>query len=156
VQAAQGDWLLLLHADTRLGAGWGEAANVFMADPANGTRAAAFRLVLDDAHRAARRIERLTLWRCRVFGLAYGDQGLLIRRDFLQSLGGVPPIQLMEDVALVRRIGRRRLTLLDVPALTSAARYRAGGYMLRPARNLICLALYFLGLPPSVIRRLYN
>jgi rSAM/selenodomain-associated transferase 2 len=156
IAAARGDWLLLLHADTRLGAGWAEAAIAFMADPDNLDRAAAFRLMLDDGNPAARRVERLAAWRCRTLGLAYGDQGLLIRRDFLDRLGGVRPIPLMEDVDLVRRIGRRRLILLDVPALTSAARYRTGGYMLRPARNLICLTLYFLGLPPRVIARLYG
>ena len=38
----------------------------------------------------------------------------------------------------------------------SAARYRRDGYLRRPARNVLCLALYFLGLPPRRLVRLYG
>ena len=62
----------------------------------------------------------------------------------------------MEDVDLIRRIGRRRLVMLDCPATTSAARYAREGYVLRPTRNLLCLALYFLGLPSRWLARLYG
>jgi hypothetical protein len=62
----------------------------------------------------------------------------------------------MEDVAFIRRIGRRRLFALTAGALTSAARYRREGYLRRPLRNLGCLALYLLGLPPRLIVRLYE
>jgi len=62
----------------------------------------------------------------------------------------------MEDVDLARRIGRRRLVRLEPAAITSAARYRAGGWWLRPLRNLSILALYFLGAPPRFLHRLYN
>jgi rSAM/selenodomain-associated transferase 2 len=153
--AAKGDWLLFLHADTRLAPGWAATAAAFMADPGNAERAGYFRFALDDPARAARRLERIVAWRCRRLGLPYGDQGLLIARDFYRALGGYRPLVLMEDVALARRIGRRRLTGLDAQALTSAKRYRRGGYVARPARNLLCLALYFLGLPPRLIARLY-
>jgi rSAM/selenodomain-associated transferase 2 len=153
--AAAGDWLLFLHADTRLAPGWAAAAAAFMAEPANAGRAGYFRFALDDPALAARRLERLVAWRCRNLGLPYGDQGLLIARGFYEALGGYRPLAMMEDVALVRRIGRRRLTALEATALTSAGRYERDGYLLRPARNLLCLALYFLGLPPRLIARLY-
>jgi hypothetical protein len=39
--------------------------------------------------------------------------------------------------------------------VTSAARYRSEGYWLRPLRNLACLGLYFLGVPPRLLVRLY-
>jgi rSAM/selenodomain-associated transferase 2 len=153
--AAQGDWLLFLHADTRLEKGWAREAAGFAAEPANAERAAAFRFALDDGNAAARRIEALVAWRCRRLGLPYGDQGLLVARDFYRALGGFRPLALMEDVDLVRRIGKRRLALLQSRAFTSAARYRREGWLMRPARNLCCLALYFLGLPPHLVRRLY-
>jgi rSAM/selenodomain-associated transferase 2 len=154
--AAGGDWLLFLHADTRLGPGWAAAARAFMAQPGSARQAAAFRLALDDSDPRARRVERLANWRAAALGLPYGDQGLLIARGFYQALGGYRPLPLMEDVELVRRIGRRRIVLLDAEAVTSAARYRRDGWWLRPLRNLALLGLYFLGAPPRLLHRIYG
>ncbi|MEO3472951.1 glycosyltransferase [Roseomonas sp. CAU 1739] len=148
-------WILVLHADTQPGPGWRAAAEAFMADPANARRAAYFRFALDDASPQARRLERAVAWRCRRLGLPYGDQGLLIARDFLVALGGYHPMPIMEDVDLVRRIGRARLVGLDVAFTTSAARWRQDGWLARSARNLGCLGLWFLGVPPARIARLY-
>lgn len=154
--AGRAPWLLFLHADTRLGIGWRAAVERFAADPANARRAAYFRLRFDSAHPAARRLERGVAWRSRTLGLPYGDQGLLIARPFYEALGGFAPLPLMEDVDLVRRIGRRRLVGLPVDAVTSAARYERDGWMVRPARNLLCLSLYSAGVPPRLIRRVYG
>jgi len=154
VAAARGDWLLLLHADTRLAPGWGAAAWQFMSDGRD--RAAYFRFALDAVEKEARTLERRVAWRCRRLGLPYGDQGLLLPRTLLEEVGGMPDLPLMEDVALVRRIGRARLVRLDVAAVTSAARWRRDGWRRRSARNLACLTLYLLGVPPRLILRLYG
>ena len=154
--AAHGEWLLFLHADTRLEPGWGDAVIAFTACERNRERAGYFGFALDDDSARARRLERLVGWRCRKFGLPYGDQGLVIRRDFYFRLGGHPELPLMEDVALVRRIGRTRLTMLRSRAVTSAARYRRDGYLRRSGRNLFCLLLYGLGVPPRWIARVYG
>jgi rSAM/selenodomain-associated transferase 2 len=153
VAAASRPWLLVLHADTRPGEGWRHAVAAHMAAPDS---AGYFRFTLDSPDARARRLERLVAWRCRVFALPYGDQGLLIHRDLLRAVGGVKPLPLMEDVDLVRRLGHARLRLLGADALTSAARWERDGYLRRSARNLVCLALWFAGVPPRVIRRLYE
>ncbi len=154
--STSGDWLLFLHADTVLKDGWRDAVARFVAGTGNEDRAGYFRLMFDDDDPGARRIERLVAWRARAMGLPYGDQGLLIHRSLYRHVGGYRPLVLYEDVDLVRRIGRSRLVALDAVAMTSARRYRRGGYVLRPARNLFCLGLYFLGVPPSLIARLYG
>jgi rSAM/selenodomain-associated transferase 2 len=154
--AAAGDWLLFMHADTRLGPGWETVVRRFTSKPENLFRAGYFRFALDDPAPATRRLERIVEWRCRLLGLPYGDQGLLIAADFYERLGGYPPLPLMEDVALVRRIPNHRLQGLPADAVTSARRYREGGYLLRPARNLLCLGLYFLGVPPAALVSLYE
>ncbi len=154
---AAGDaWLMFLHADTVLAPGWAAAAAGFIADPANQARAGYFRFALDDPAAPARRIERLVAWRCRAMGLPYGDQGLLIARRFYDRLGGYPPLPLMEDVDMARRIGRRRLVALAPRAVTSAARYRREGYLPRALRNIACQSLWRLGAPDALVRRLYG
>lgn len=155
-ERARGEWLLFLHADTTLEAGWRRAVELYIADPANARRAAAFRFALDDASAAARRLERIVAWRSEALALPFGDQALLISRDFYLALGGFRAMPLMEDVDLVRRIGRGRLHILPVAARTSAARWRAEGWVSRSLRNAACLSLYFLGVPPSLLVRLYH
>jgi rSAM/selenodomain-associated transferase 2 len=153
---ATGDWLLFLHADTALEPNWRGAVNRYIANPANQSRAAAFRFALDDGSAPARRLERMVAWRTNALALPYGDQGLLIKRDFYRSLGGFRALPLMEDVDLVRRIGRRRLVILPISARTSAARWQAQGWATRSLRNVACLLLYFIGVPPRLLYRLYG
>jgi rSAM/selenodomain-associated transferase 2 len=154
VTAATGEWLLLLHADTRLTQEWREEAAAHMRD--NPDKAAYFRFALDSADPRARQLERLVGWRCRVLALPYGDQGLLIHRDTLHSVGGIVPLPLMEDVDLIRRLGRHRLIGLNARALTSAAKWERDGWYRRSCRNLLCLSLWLLGVPPGRIARIYG
>jgi len=158
VAAAREPWLLLLHADTRLAPGWQEEVARHMRGPA--TRPGYFRFRLDSDDPGARRLERLVAWRCRVLGLPYGDQGLLIYRDLLAFVGGVRPLPLMEDVDLIRRLvrllGRRSLTALETEAVTSAERWVRDGWVRRSALNLACLALWRIGVPPALVARLYG
>ncbi len=150
---AVGEWLLFLHADTVLADGWAEAVKAHMAESRN---AAVFRFRLDDDSAKSRVLETLVYWRCLVFALPYGDQGLLISRKLYEEVGGYRPLPLMEDVDLVRRIGRSRLTNLDVPAITSAERYVRDGYIVRMLRNLTCLAMWSIGVSPDRIKRFYG
>ena len=154
--AATAEWLLFLHADCRLKGGWEAAIANFIETPGAAGRAGYFAFALDDPDPAARRLERIVAWRCRMLGLPYGDQGLLISRKLYDEIGGFAPIPLMEDVDLVRRLGRNRLLPLAAPIIVSARRYRRGSYWRRPLRNLLCLSLYFAGVPPRHIARLYG
>jgi rSAM/selenodomain-associated transferase 2 len=152
-EAARGDWLLFLHADTLPAPGWSAAVASHIASaPA---RAACFGLRLSDRAWQARLIERAVALRVAVLGLPYGDQGLLVPRVLYERVGGYRPLPLMEDVDLVRRIGRYRLDRLEVQAWTSAERWRRDGWFGRSARNLICLTLYAAGVSPERIARIY-
>jgi rSAM/selenodomain-associated transferase 2 len=157
--AARGDWLLFLHADTVLDPGWAEEAQGFIERVESRRRqeaAAAFRFALDDDGTMPRLVERLVALRCRLFGLPYGDQGLLVSRRLYRRLGGFRALPLMEDVDLVRRLKRRELVMLKSRAVTSGERYRREGYLVRSLRNLGCILLYYLRVPPRVLARLYG
>ncbi|WP_246479559.1 TIGR04283 family arsenosugar biosynthesis glycosyltransferase [Kaustia mangrovi] len=157
--AARGEWLLFLHADTLLEPGWEHEVRRFIEETqvsGDAERAAVFRFRLDDRGAWPRLLERIVGLRYWLMALPYGDQGLLISRAFYERLGGYSALPLMEDVDLVRRIGRRHLTRLAHTATTSADRYRREGYPRRMARNALCLTLYAAGVSLARIKRLYG
>jgi rSAM/selenodomain-associated transferase 2 len=151
-EAARGDWLLFLHADTRLSPAWRDAVAAHVAGYPD--RPACFRFRLDDRAWQARVIESGVTLRVRLLRLPYGDQVLLVSRALYERTGGYRPWPLMEDVDLVRRLGRP--SLLAVDAITSAERWRRDGWARRSALNLLCLTLYGLGVPPERIVPLYR
>jgi rSAM/selenodomain-associated transferase 2 len=153
-EAAKGDWLLFLHADTRLAPGWREAADRHIARHPG--KAACFRFRLDAGEWQARLVEAGVALRVRLLGLPYGDQGLLISRRLYDETGGYRPLPLMEDFDLVRRIGGARLERLGIAALTSPDRWRRDGWLRRSGRNLMCLALYRSGMSADRVARLYG
>ena len=155
-KAAMGEWLLFLHADTRPSEDWVRVVGAFIHEPANADRIAAFRLALDDSSRAAQRLERLVDWRCARLGLPYGDQGLLVHRSLYQDVGGFRPLPFLEDVDIVRRLGRKRVVMLDAMATTSSERYRRSGYVHQGLRNIALVALFFAGVPARQLVRFYR
>jgi rSAM/selenodomain-associated transferase 2 len=152
--AARGDWLLFLHADTLLEAGWRAAADRHCQRRRG--RAACFRFALDSREWQARLVEAGVALRIAFGGVPYGDQGLLISRRLYEQAGGYRPLPLMEDVDLVGRLARARVEPLDPVALTSAERWRRDGWLRRSARNFLCLAAWRLGLPADWIARVYG
>jgi rSAM/selenodomain-associated transferase 2 len=158
-ERARFPWLLFLHADTGLEAGWEREAAQFMDRvDARKTRpaAATFRFALDDTGLAPRAIEAMVSLRTSLLKLPYGDQGLLISRRLYDEIGGFAPLPLMEDLDLVRRLGWRRLSVLRSRAVTSAQRYRRDGYVQRVLRNQLCLMLYLCRVPVARIAHLYG
>lgn len=149
----RGQWLLLLHADTVLTPDWIDAARDHLDGPTD--EAGYFQLKFRAKGLAPGFVAFWANTRARLFGLPYGDQGLLISRDTLHSVGGVPDIPLMEDVALARAL-RGRLKPLAATALTSAERYERDGWLRRGARNLWILARYLLGANPKTLARAYQ
>jgi rSAM/selenodomain-associated transferase 2 len=146
-------WLLFLHADTVLQEGWEEEAARFMALYPD--KAGYFTFKMDDASRKARLLEKLVSLRNRLFALPYGDQGLLIPRDVYDYYEGFDGVPLMEDVLLIRRLGRKTLKRLYSHAITSSVRYQQG-YGRRIIRNFFCLTLFFCGVSPARIAKIYG
>ncbi|KIN73250.1 TIGR04283 family arsenosugar biosynthesis glycosyltransferase [Sulfitobacter guttiformis] len=149
--AAQGDWLLVVHADTVLAKGWTDAVHKHLEDP---SKAGWFTLAFDQRGLAAGIVAGWANMRSAL-GLPYGDQGLLIHRTLYDAVGGYPDQPLMEDVAIARAL-RGRLSALGAVAVTSADKYRAQGWLRRGGRNLWTLLRYAVGTSPHALARSYR
>lgn len=153
-EAARGDWLLALHADTRLAGDWIGAVRRHVERRPD--RAGFFRLRFDDPSPVARVWEAGVRLRSSTLALPYGDQGLLISRPLYDAVGGYEPLPFLEDLRLVRRLGRARLARLDADAVTSAERYRRDGWLRRTAGNWSILARHALGETPERLALRYG
>lgn len=152
-RASLGKWLLFLHADSRLGPDAGRAIERSMADIPH-VDAAVFRFAIDLPWGYRQMIEGGQRIRERLFGLAYGDQGLLVRRRCFKAVGGFPELSLMEDVAMIRKLRRRfRVTRLESPLLTSGRRYRQGGIVRTWLHHTLLITLYLIGVSPNRLAR---
>lgn len=150
-RAARGDWLLFLHADTALSPDWVSAARKHMAD--HHDRPGYFALRFEAEGFAPWAVAAWANLRSALFGLPYGDQGLLVSRAVYNRAGGFDDIPLMEDVRLVRRLPRARR--IGAVATTSADRFEADGWLRRGWRNLTTLMLYFAGVRPEDLAKRY-
>jgi rSAM/selenodomain-associated transferase 2 len=153
---AKGTWLLFLHADTELETGWFQEVEQFITNNTELSHVGVFSYKLDNDTPAAGVLEAIVNWRTCTLALPYGDQGLLISNVFYRDLHGYAPIAIMEDVEIVRRIGRNRLHIFKSHAITSSYKYRRDGYISRPLKNFLCLVLYFLGFQPQLIAKIYR
>ena len=132
--AATRDWLWFLHADAALAADTLPALARFI-DTHAGPDARAlgyFDLRFIDDGPA---LTRLNAWgahvRSRVFGLPFGDQGLVLPRAAFEALGGFDPgIVCGEDHDLVWRARRAGLPAhaVGAPLYTSARKYAQRGW----------------------------
>ena len=137
---AQGDWLLVLHADTALQRGWAEAVHRHIA---TSPKAGWFKLRFDVGGLAAAVVAGWANLRSTA-GLPYGDQGLLVPRALYEAVGGYVDQPLMEDVALARML-KGHLVPLAATAITSAAKYQRKGWLRQGAGNLWILLRYAAG-----------
>ena len=146
---AKSDWLLFLHPQTALETGWEAEAESFLGQAVmERPRAGVFRFALEDFGGEARRAEAKANLRAALFGLPYGDQGLLIPKRLYQKLGGYRALADMEDADLVRRIGRRRLVFLRSRAINVAPPQKGA------LRGLALTLLHTLGVPSRLLANL--
>jgi len=152
---AKGEALLFVHADCRLPAGAIQAIEAALDDP--GCVGGCFCLSLDEDGLIYRLISWLASLRMRLTGRMTGDEGIFVRREIFERLGGFRDIPLMEDWDFgprLRSLGQVRQ--LPLPITASARRWKKWGlwrtfWLMRRLRFL-----YRLGVPPQELRKLYD
>ena len=150
---ATGDVLLFLHADCRLAPGALETAERSLR---RGVAAGCFRMRVDAAGAVYRMIDFCATARVRLTGLIYGDQGLFVRRELFEKIGGFPPLRLMEDVFISKTLRRRgRIVVAPSRILVSARRWRQTGVVRQTLRNWTLTALAAGGVSPDRLAAFY-
>ena len=153
-QAATGDVLLFLHADTSLP----PRADEMIFQALNLHLWGRFDVRLSGRHWLLRVVERMMNWRSCFSGIATGDQGMFVEREQFERLGGFPDIPLMEDIALSKRLKRESgpPACIHTPLITSSRRWEQYG-ILRTILLMWRLRLaWFLGVPAHRLARLYR
>ena len=151
--AARGRVLWFVHADTRPGSGCAEQILEALRDPS--VVAGNFRVIFDGDSRAA----RFLTWfypRLRRIGLCYGDSAIFVRCDVYERVGGFRAFPVFEDLDLVRRLREvGRVTHLTATVTTSSRRFEGRSFALTFARWSLLQVLYWLGVRPRTLGRLY-
>jgi rSAM/selenodomain-associated transferase 2 len=153
--AACAPLLVFLHADVRMDpVAAVRLSELALASPSG---AWAFRLRIAADGLRFRFIEAGANARTRLFGLPYGDQGIVVRRGDYDRAGGFPPLPLMEDVAFARALrGTTDIRLLDAELVVSPRRWLRDGVLRRTLTNWVLLARYLFGASPERLVRGYR
>lgn len=153
-RVARGDVLFFLHADNRLGSGGVAQIRECLGDRT--VLAGAFRQRIEHSGRIYRLIEAANARRASRRGMAYGDQGIFIRREVFEQLGGFDEVPIMEDVLLMRKFRRcGQLALLPGPLYVSPRRWQRHGVVRQTLRNQMLLMGLRLGVSPQRLARWY-
>lgn len=152
-QAATGDLLWFLHLDGLLPVG---ASSQVARKVVDGPGWGRFDVRLSGDRTMLRVIECMMNLRSRLTGMVTGDQGMFVRRDLFERVGGFPEIALMEDLAISKQLKRlSRPACLRSRIVTSSRRWERDGIWRTITLMWFLRTAYHLGADPEWLARLY-
>jgi hypothetical protein len=153
---ASGNILLFLHADTLLPPG--VLPEIAATLSKAGAEWGAFDLGIASNRAPYRLIEAAVRVRTAITGIPYGDQAVFLTRDLFHRTGGYPPIPIMEDVALIRRVKKTGGVGCRIPkkVSTSPRRWETEGIVRCTLRNWFLITCFFLGARPETLVKYYR
>ncbi len=131
---SKGEWLIFLHADTRLTHDWFKKINSFL----NGNKNIIYYFEFKINHKKIiyRLLEILVNIRSKIFKQPYGDQGLIIHRTIYFKNNGFRNIPLMEDVDFLMRLNQKKdLKQLNFPIFISSRKWERTNIFLQAIKN---------------------
>jgi rSAM/selenodomain-associated transferase 2 len=148
--------LLFLHADIQLPLGALEQILAALKD--NKYVGGAFEIAYDSKSFLMRLVAMRSNFRCRISRIPYGDQGIFIRKEYFERIGGYLEIDFLEDVDLMRRIKRDRgkICILKSRIVASPRRWEKEGLLYTAIRNNIVVSLFHFGVHPNKLAKFYK
>lgn len=153
---ASGDILLFLHADCIPP---DNGFTLIRAALRNGNIAAgAFLLRIDHPGFGFRLIESISNIRSRITSLMYGDQGMFLRKEMFDYIGGFAGIPLMEDIEISRRLKKEgKIVFIKPPIKASPRRWLKEGIVYTTLRDwTIAFSYTFFKISPERLIKHYK
>ena len=133
-QNSIGEWLIFLHADTRLTHDWFTKIKTILKGDKN--LIFYFKFKINDKKISYRVLEILVNFRSKFFSKPYGDQGLIIHRSMYHKNNGFRKIPLMEDIDFLSRLENKKdLKQLNLPIFTSSRKWEKTNIFLQALKN---------------------
>ena len=131
---SKGDWLIFLHADTRLNHDWFRKINLALKGGNNYIYY--FKFKINNKKIIFRVLEIFVNFRSKYFKQPYGDQGLIIHRTTYFNNNGFRKIPLMEDIDFLRRLNNKKdLKQLNLPIFISSRKWERTNIFLQAIKN---------------------
>ena len=152
---ATGDILLFLHADTKLPLNYLQCVEETLKKP--NTIAGAFSLKIKSQNPLLRVVEKGVNARSRFLQMPYGDQGIFLKKETFETIGGFPNLPLMEDFQLILNLKKQgKIRLAKAPVITSARRWEKLGVIKTTLINQMVILGYFFGVSPEKLKQWYQ
>lgn len=146
VSCTDAEWIWVLHADVRVS----KIAMKALHDALNRTDWGAFKVVITGRSKLLPTVGFMMNWRSRLTSIYTGDQGMFVRRELLDAIGGYPRIPLMEDVECSQRLRRHgRGSQLPVRLDVSGRKWDREGAIRTILKMWLYRFLYFFGKSPK-------
>ena len=131
---SKGEWLIFLHADTRLTNDWFTTIKSVLKGDKNFIYY--FKFKINDKKIIYRFLEILVNFRSQYFKQPYGDQGLIIHRSIYFKNNGFRNIPLMEDIDFLRRLNKKKfLKQLNLPIFISSRKWERTNIFIQALKN---------------------